>query len=53
MRTSAHARVVGLGDEHTCRMVTAVSTLELTASILLLSLNRLRASFFFLIAFEA
>lgn len=37
----------------TWRMVTAVSTRELTASILLLNLSKLSASFFFLIAFDA
>jgi len=34
-------------------MVTAVSTRELTASILLLSLSKLSASFFLRIAFDA
>jgi len=38
---------------HTVLIVTAVSTLEATASILLDNLNKFKLSFFFLIAFAA
>jgi hypothetical protein len=37
----------------TCLIVTAVSTLEATASIRLASRNKFKDSFFFLIAFDA